>query len=425
MLENSYVCTGQRGSSEGQFRRLSVLVCAYSIDKNDISEAQVAYQWITRLARVADLWVVTSGSRLHDVCGLEEHHGIKLTILRPRFNYKRWDNFDRAVQPGFIEFYFRACRVARDIARNNRLDLCHHMAPQSVRYPTPLDIVGLPLVVGPIHGGLGTPAVMREFVLKEALLFELRRLDVLRMRWDPWLRRTYAKAKKLLISAPYVKQALPPQYRPKCSVVPGIAVDDYWSGRCRRGSGGDYVRLIYVGRITPSKGLELLLYALGMCRTRSRIRLDVFGEGPQESGYRDMAMQLGIEGIVNWRGFVVREKVLDALAGSDIFVLPSLKEPAGIAVIEAMSLGLPVICVDAGGPSYIIDDDCGVKVRLSTKDEMIYKLAQAVDTLVEDADRRIAMGRKAQERIKQHFTWNAVVKKILDVYNEVVFEQHK
>jgi len=397
------------------------LICAYCVDRSDISEAQMSYEWITRLARFARLWVITTGSRLNLTCGLEGYEGIKLITLKPRLSFKWWDGFDRAVHPGYVEFFFRAHKVAKRILKQNRVDLCHHLAPQSIRFPSPLAGLDCPLIVGPIHGGMEQPGVMKELEKTEGLIYIIRRLDRMRMNYDPLLRIHYAKARQILISAPYMKDVLLPEYLQKCVVVPGTAVSESAVRPIVDKDGGTKVQILTVCRLVPSKGIELLIRAIAKCRYDD-IVLKIYGKGSLETYCQKLAERLGLADKVVWKGFVPQSEVLEAYARADIFALPTLKEPTGGAILEAMAGGLPVVCVDAGGPAYAVSDDCGIKVKLGSKSQMVDDLAEAIDRLASNAQMRRQMGANARERVRNEFSWDAVVAKMLAVYREVAGE---
>ena len=397
----------------------NVLVCAYCVDKNDVSEAQMAYEWITRLAKFANLWVVTAGSRFHSECGLENCENIELITLKPHISFKWWDIFDRFVHPGYIEFYFRARKAAKQILSKYDIDLCHHLTPQSLRYPSPLLEADVPLVMGPFHGGLQAPAVMKELKGKEDWFFFLRKIDNLRVYMDPLLRKNYSKAKLIILSAPYVKERLLAQYHNKCVIIPGIALSPDSIAKTNHINSNNGMRMIYVAKLEPSKGLEILLYAMAKLKDNN-ITLTVYGKGSLEHYYRQLAKQLNIADNITWKGFVPYAEIINSYATADVFALPSLKEPAGGAVIEAMSAGLPILCVDAGGPAYAVTENCGIKVPLGSKEQMVNDLAMGIAKLKNNPPLRAAMGRNAQERVLMKFSWEAVMREMLSVYNSVM-----
>ena len=405
--------------------RLNVLICAYGVDSEDVGEAQMAYKWVYHLSSRVNVCLLTMGSRLNDATGLEACHSVKIVRVEPKINFKRWDAFDRMFRPNYIEFFIKSAKIVEKVIKENSIDVCHHLSPFSFRYPSPLSLADIPLIVGPIYGGLKAPAIMRELGAKESWLAKLRNVDSFRMHFDPFLKRHYGRASKLLISAPYVKPGLLLRDQHKSEVISGIAIDEDSVAKFVRHKSHKFLRIISVSRIVASKGLELLILALAKCKYKEKIRLDIYGCGPLERDYSELAARIGVSNRLTWKGFTPNEKVLKAYADADIFVLPSLKEPAGIAVIEAMAAGLPVVCVDAGGPGYTVDQNCGIKIPLTNKKQMVNDLAQAIDTLVSDPDKRQAMGHNAQLRVKQEFIWDAVVEKMLKVYEEVISENNR
>jgi glycosyltransferase involved in cell wall biosynthesis len=395
-----------------------ILICAYIVDRKDVSEAQMAYEWISRIARSVDVIVVTAGSRKHNVCGLESVAGVQLEIVPPRVSFHRWDAFDRFAHPGYLDYWFQARARIRALSKMQSILLGHHLTPQALRYPSPLSGLPIPFVAGPYHGGLRAPAVMRELRGQEGALYWLRRVDAVRMRWDPLLRNHFKRARRIIVSAPYVLQHFR-GHETKCVVIPGTAMNRVAQVENREMSGS--TRLMFVGKLEPSKGVELLVNALARLKS-TKWTLDVYGEGSQGEFYKQLAEQLGVAHKISWKGYVPNEQVLSAYQSADVFVFPSLKEPTGGALLEAMAAGLPVVCVDAGGPAYAVDSTCGIKVRLADKASMVAELAAAIDRTLELPALRRAMGSAAAQRFTREFAWDTVVEKMLDVYRVTLEE---
>lgn len=403
-------------------KKNNILISAYCVDKSDVGEARMAYEWIVRLGKKVNLTVITAGSRINKNCGLEENSNIDLVILKPKFSFKWFDSFDRAVHPGYIEFFQRAKKRIPDIIKQKNISLCHHLAPRSLRYPAPFIHSDVPFIAGPFHGGLMPPAIMKELGHTESLLFSMRALDNFRMKYDPLLKLHYRKAARLIVSAPYVADLLLQDCQNKTRVIYGVGIDSKDVIDSYQRVEKDTVDMVFVGRLEPSKGLELLLYAIAEIRSKN-INLAVYGKGSCSDRYKKLACDLGINDKIKWLGFKSNVEVVHSYQQKDIFVLPSLKEPAGIAVIEAMASGLPVICVDAGGPAYSVNEECGIKIPLGNKNNMVKGLARAIDDLVSSKNKRVEMGRNAIKRVKQEFTWDVVVGKMLNLYDEVINEQ--
>lgn len=119
---------------------------------------------------------------------------------------------------------------------------------------------------------------------------------------------------------------------------------------------------IFVGRLTQQKGVHHLLDALArLRRTGLSIDLTVVGDGPERAALKAQAIALGLP--VMFTGFVPPERVFDHLAGKRIFILPSVNEGLGLAVAEALALGVPVVATRSGGiPDLLRDPEAGALV---------------------------------------------------------------
>ena len=135
-------------------RKLDVLIIASSVDKNDVGGSRMAYDWINRLSTSVNICVITTGSRFRSTTGLENCANVEQIILKSHIHFKWCGAFDRIVQPGYVEFFFKAYKVIKKCARKKRYDVCHQIMPRSPRYPSPLIGIDTPLVIGPFHGGL-------------------------------------------------------------------------------------------------------------------------------------------------------------------------------------------------------------------------------------------------------------------------------
>lgn len=158
----------------------------------------------------------------------------------------------------------------------------------------------------------------------------------------------------------------------------------------------DDFRVISVGRLIPQKDFPTLLRALQLIRQADdRVRLTVLGEGPDEAELKSLAVELGIQGAVDWRGWVPPYPIM---AGSDVFVLSSRFEGFANVIVEAMACGLPVVSTDCeAGPSEILAGGTyGLLVPVGDS----AALAAAVMRLRKDAHLRESMAESGRERAR-------------------------
>jgi len=179
----------------------------------------------------------------------------------------------------------------------------------------------------------------------------------------------------------------------------------------------DQVAITIVGRLTPWKGHRELLRAFAqVAREEPRARLLVVGEvafweDTYEAELRSLAEELGVASLVQWLGF--RSDVPDILAATDIFALPSIDEPFGRAVVEAMAVELPAIGTRSGGvPEIVVEGETGLLVPPGDHQA----LAGALVRLARDADLRRSMGRAGRMRATDLFDVNRTAQRVQEVY---------
>jgi glycosyltransferase involved in cell wall biosynthesis len=106
---------------------------------------------------------------------------------------------------------------------------------------------------------------------------------------------------------------------------------------------------------------------------------------------------------------------------ADVFVLPSLRESGGIVLMEAMSLGLPIITTNWGGPGQHVDDKTGFRIEPASREGFINGIADAMIRLARSPELRVEMGRAALERVETGtYTWDHKIDRTLEIYEETL-----
>jgi glycosyltransferase involved in cell wall biosynthesis len=131
--------------------------------------------------------------------------------------------------------------------------------------------------------------------------------------------------------------------------------------------------------------------------------------------------ELGITAAVTWiRRFDVLDEVYRLYRDHDVFLFPSLHESGGMAPLEAMTAGLPVVCLDLGGPGVSVTAECGIAVPPTTPERVVDAMASALLRLARDPELRRRMGIAARHRATQVYSWEAKAKAIMDVYQRLL-----
>jgi glycosyltransferase involved in cell wall biosynthesis len=156
--------------------------------------------------------------------------------------------------------------------------------------------------------------------------------------------------------------------------------------------------------LTYWKGAELALRAVAACNRR--VSLTVVGEGSQRRRLGRLVNTLEIGDRVTFTGKLTYEQVQAAYLDHDVFLFPSLQDSGGLAALEAMATGLPVVCLDLGGPGMAVTPPCGIAVTPTHPGAAVRDLARGLDVLGADPELRARMGDAARERVSQAYSWD-------------------
>jgi glycosyltransferase involved in cell wall biosynthesis len=182
------------------------------------------------------------------------------------------------------------------------------------------------------------------------------------------------------------------------------------------------LRLIFVGNLVPRKGLHVLLEALRGALGRS-VLLRVVGDLNRDPAYaqriRARIRELALEGAVSLLGVRREASLRAALRDSDLFVLPSFYEGFGIAYLEAMSFGLPVIATSAGGAAELVREDVNGRVVPPGQPSA---LAAAIEGFLQDRSRLVKQGIAARRSYEAHPTWAETFREVRPFLGRIIEE---
>jgi glycosyltransferase involved in cell wall biosynthesis len=194
-----------------------------------------------------------------------------------------------------------------------------------------------------------------------------------------------------------------------------IGAGDRAAARERFGLGPDDVVLAFVGRFAPIKRLDVLLDAFAAARgSDSRLRLLLVGDGEERAVREARARELGLAEAVSFLGY---SRDLPAIAAvADVAVLSSDNEGTPVWLIEAGAAGLPAVATAVGGVPAVVSSETGLLAPPGDA----RMLAQAINELAADGDRRARMGAAARARSLERFGADRLVADIDALYTELV-----
>jgi len=292
--------------------------------------------------------------------------------------------------------------------RHVRFDVAHHVTFVNSYIFSFLALLPLPFVWGPLGNNPILPAALassQRAVVRDRLRYAWQKL--LRVI-DPlfWL-CTYRATVILGISASIVRH-LPFAVlaRSKFVVHSAIGVEGHIvKTQTRSASEGAPIRILSMGQLIPIKGFHLALRSFAqLLRTDSNAMLEIVGDGPEKRALQQLAATLDIGSSVHFVGWMPRQEALARYAEADIFLFPSC-EGGGMVVLEAMAHGLPVVCLNYGGPGEMVTAECGLAVNVADSTTTVSALAAALASLINDRSLRQKMAQAARKRIAERYSW--------------------
>jgi len=176
--------------------------------------------------------------------------------------------------------------------------------------------------------------------------------------------------------------------------------------------------MLSVGRLSWRKGYKYLIDAMpSVLAEYPDAKLFLVGDGEQRTPLQRHVKKLGIENSVSFLGNVSAEKLHSLYHEADVYVQPSLYEPLGIAILEAMSMRKPVVATRVGGIPELITN--GVE-GLLVEPRNSLQLARAITNVFSDSSCRERFGSNARKRVEREFTWEAIAKETMELYRNLL-----
>lgn len=399
----------------------TILLSAYACEPFRGSEPGTGWNWAVEIAALGhEVWVLTQPEHepaISRALALEPNDRLHFVYVGlPVLDH--WSRMPRPVSAAcyLLHVYLwqlRAYVWARALHRRLDFDLVHHLTIGSIRVPSLMGRLGAPFVYGPIAGGDCPPKALRASFPRKARRYELiREISNRWIRLDPFVQGTLRRAAAILATTHQTQALLPTRYQAKSQVQPSIGTPSGpMAPREPRNRASGDLKLMFAGRLLCWKGVHLALKALAEARAvLPGIRMTIIGNGPDEAWLKALAHDLGLDTAIDWIAWLKQEEVMQAYAEHDVFLFPSMRDSGGNVVLEALGSGLPVVCLDLGGPGVLVDPTCGRVVPTSGETEatVVAALKEALLSLARDPRLLAELGRGALERAKQ-FTWSRMV----------------
>jgi len=379
---------------------MNILLSAFAFAPNVGSEPGVGWRWAAELARNHKVTVITDVTRREAVEAFGQPFPANLSIVyfRP-FWLRAVPLNSTTAQLLYTAWQFSLIGFARQLHREHHFDLAMHVTYGVFRHPSFLGFLGIPFIFGPLGGGEDAPISLKRTIsgkerAKEVVRAALNKIVL----FDPFLWVAFLRSTVILTKTADTRRALPWPFRRRAIVYPEIGIDPVLGASpCQRGQ-NEPLRILFAGRLLGWKGAHLAIRALMAVRSRGvNAELTIVGRGPYENELRRIAAATMAGNAIQWLNYVPQVELFRLYGTMHCFLFPSLHDSSGNVVLEAQAYGLPVVCLDVGGPATLVTQETAVVVPTSriSEAELVDHLADALQFLAKNEGQRLAMGRAA------------------------------
>lgn len=401
-------------------KRLRVLVLAPDANPEGVTGALIGYSQAQALARLHDVTLVIRASGENAVRARQGAiKSIELIRLAWLEKFYFWvahhifkDNYyDQILQalyyPLSVVLEWQAWRQTRARIKGGEYDAVLRLLPVSTFSASPFAFFlrkgPVPLIVGPVNGGLPWPEGFSQAKAQNGWVCRLRSV----YPYLPFARSTYRCAAAVIGGSSHTCEELT-AHRDKLFFLPENGIEQALCSRPeRRRDPGAKLELIFVGGLIRWKACDLALRGAAFLLREGSAHFTVVGDGPERGRLEELTKSIGIEKNVSFCGSVNHDEVLHRLRSADVMVFPSLHDFGGGVVFEALSLGVVPVVVDFGGPGDIVHSKVGFKVRPTNEGDVVSQIEQVLRTLAQDRDLLERLQQEAVSYARESLSWDA------------------
>lgn len=403
---------------------MKILVNCFACSPYKGSEAGMGGNFVKALSRHHELYVITASQG-----EIEKYlNGGEITNTHFYFVDGRHSRLLSTMIKLFPPVYYwwythwqkKALALARGICEKEAIDIIHQLNMVGYREPGFLYRLNYPIVWGPIGGTTNTPWCMLTHIGLYGFIFYGSRnlINSFQLRFARRVRTMISHCDALVTATQGEHDAFLRHYHKDSEIISevGCLVGQTFS-RVTTREDGQKLKIAWSGQHTPTKALNILLEAIAVSPYRDKIELHVLGYGRYTRKWKNLAEKLKL-GDITWYGWLDKKTATEVMGGAHLFCITSLQDLTSTVLLEAISLGLPVMALNHCGFANVITDECGIKIGIHSKKQIIKDYSDAIGRIYESEPYRRKLSEGALLRA-QDYKWEDKAEKLNAIYEEV------
>tara|TARA_B100000989_G_scaffold298590_1_gene288627 strand:+ start:3865 stop:5103 length:1239 start_codon:yes stop_codon:yes gene_type:complete len=407
-------------------KSFKILISVYACSPNEGSEPGMGWNFVMELSNFHELHVIVEKRKWeHHIKNYIKKHPRLINRIKFYFIDKKRNKFLRKIWPPSYYWFYNfwqkeAFKLAKQLDNKENFDLVHQLNMVGYREPGYLWKINKPFIWGPIGGLENSPwRFLPSLGFKGFIFYSARNIINL------WQRFFFIRPKKaakrsnsILISAtPNTLKLAKSIWGKDSHVICEIGCRENENINYNKRNDNEILKIAWSGLHTPRKNLPLLLRALE--KVNFKFELHILGDGKQNFNWKKLAKKLKLNQSCIWYGWVDKELTNRVYRSTHICCITSISDLTSTVTLEALSMGLPIICLNHCGFSHVVNDSCGIKIDVSTPKKAAIDISNALIKINEDERFRRNLCQGALLRAKD-FSWDSKINKLNSIYNDLL-----
>ena len=413
---------------------LNVLINAYAVSPNWGSEPGMGWNWVVNLAKYCNLYIITEGEWKDDIEAVvktlpqKDHLHFYYNPLPDRIRKMCWNQGDWRFYWYYRKWQKRTFEIAQSIIGEHHIDVIHQLNMIGFREPGFLwKIKDIPFVWGPVGGmDLMPVTYLKGAGFRQVLFGRLKNIvNIWQYKHHPRVKHAIERSSVLIAAVKGVQDVLDRYYHKSVPLInetgATLSESNIYTSNIKEGR--KEFHIIWVGIFDFRKRLDLALKTIALTDNKV-IHFHICGTGSiqQEQYYKKLADTYGVSLQCHWHGKVSHDKILELMANSDLFFFTSIMEATSTVVLEAISVGLPILCFNTCGFGPIVQKMAGLVVELTTPEQSVNEFARHINYLIEHKEDLMAISHsEIENRIK--LSWSSKAKQMVEIYKNILQER--
>ena len=353
---------------------MNILINAYACAPNWGSEQGMAWHWITELAKMHNLYVITEGEWKKEIeeavalLDVKDNIHFYYNPVSDKIRTMCWNQGDWRFYWYYRKWQKKTLTIARQICSEHRIDIIHQLNMIGFREPGYLwDIYDTHYIWGPVGGMEIVPLkYLSGMPLSKKTKYIVKNmLNHLQIRYSARVCKAIHRADIVIAATQgtynsFVKlHHIKPVYMNEagCTILEQHTAHNF---------NKDQLDILWVGRFLDTKKLDIAIRTIAKVKDLP-VFLHIVGNGSdtENAMYQQMADKMGISNNIKWYGKLANKKVQEMMNQMDLFLFTSVLEGTPHVVLEAITNCLPILCIDTCGQGQLVNEAIGWKVPLT------------------------------------------------------------